>query len=75
MTINDNKKDLRWESSCLPQINYSWRCTGYDVWKRWIFLTKCNNPLKNRYGLRTLQGIYSGKWTLRELKKIADDAR
>jgi hypothetical protein len=30
--------------------------TSHDVWKRWGTPTKCNNLLKNCYGLRTLWG-------------------
>jgi hypothetical protein len=56
MTINDNKKDLRWKNYHLPQIGYWRKCINYHVWKRWKTLTKCSNLLKNRYGLHTLQG-------------------
>jgi len=56
MMINDNKEDLRRKNSRLPQISKWQSCNNYDVWKRWRTLTKCSNPLKNCYGLRTLQG-------------------
>jgi hypothetical protein len=50
---------LKWHP--LPQIkstsdgSWWWRCTSWYVWKRWRIMTKCDSPLKNRNGLRTLE--------------------